>query len=279
SPPAMLRGQAAEWLPAFRVAVRSLPESAIVGTALSQSGVLGLPQEQGNRLLPLVTNEYLQMAQSPTYAKADSALPYCYGEAKPTTGFAQVYVPKGAKAATPAMVFLHGTGGSFLWYQHVLSKHFPDHLIICPAYGIGTHLLPATYFLECRSAVSKKLGIPITNPDLIGLSAGGFGACRLFAEIPDEFSQLICLAAFPDDAAIAKLRRGDRLRFLAGAEEPFVTSGDLQRRLERLRSKGAMVDERTVPLADHFFLLSHQKETAEILGNWLATESTHRRTQ
>ena len=209
------------------------------------------------------------MTQSPAYSQAASALPYCFSDPKPTTGWASIYVPTGATAKTPVILFLHGYVGSFLWYQHYLSESFPMHIIICPAYGISTASIPQTYVAESIRAAAKRLGFPISPPCLVGLSAGGFGACRLYAEAPRAYTQLICLAAYPPDDTLARFTRDSHLHFLAGGEEFFVSSGDFRRRIDRVRSTGTAAKAATIRGGDHFFLLTHPKESVNQLRQWI----------
>jgi|SRR6185369_1554533 len=267
--PVQLDPSAADYLPALRLAIQALPESAIVSMALGQPAVLGLTKEQGARLQQLTADRYRLMARSPQYANAESALPYCYSERKPATGLATVYVPTHATTNTPVIVFVHGDGGSFLWYQHYASEIFPNHIIVCPAYGISPLTIPQAYVAECLGVVSKRLGIRLATPSLVGLSAGGFGACRLYAAAPHFYSQMICLGAYPTDDTVARFARDSRPRFLSGGAEPFVSSGDLHRRVVRIQSTCAGVEEATIPGADHFFLLTHSQQTVSYLRRWI----------
>lgn len=269
APPARLHGRAAELRPAFRVALGTVPEPAVVALALTQSALLGLPQDVGNRLLPLAAERYRLISESPHYAKALSALPYCYSAERPSQGLASVYLPDAPVKDTRVIVFLHGYGGSFLWYQHLLSESFPDSIIICPAYGIADSLMPLAYVEECLNTVGKRKGFELARPHLLGLPAGGFAACGVYAQQPEAFAQLICIAAYPGDQDLPKIGKGTRVRFVAGAHEPFVASGDFQRRLRVVQSQGADIEAATVRDADHFFLLTHREETMTLLKKWL----------
>jgi pimeloyl-ACP methyl ester carboxylesterase len=179
-------------------------------------------------------------------------------------------VPDVATSNTPVILFLHGYGGSFLWYQHYLSENFSNHIIVCPACGMSAATISQAYVTEALGALSKKLGFPLSAPSLIGLSAGGFGACRLYVATPRYYSQMVCLAAYPTDDSVSRFSRDLRPRFLSGATEAYVTSGDFQRRIDRVRRTCPAVEVATVPNADHFFLLTHPKETVEHLREWLA---------
>ena len=158
--------EADAWLPTFRLALETLPESAIVALALSQPALLGLPPDQAKGLLPLVSRRYEAIAVDTVYARVPSALPYCFAAIQPTKGRATVYLPDRLTLATKLLVFLHGYGGSFLWYQHYLSERFPDRVILCPAYGISGGAMPAGYVREAIQAAQAQLGWkPGEDPD------------------------------------------------------------------------------------------------------------------
>ncbi len=269
APPPDLGAQANSFLPAFRVAVASLPEATVTTLALSQSGILGSTKEEVDTLLPLVAERYRLISASPVYSRAHSALPYCYLAERSSQGYASLYVPDGATASAPVIVFLHGYGGSFLWYQHWLSEAFPNHIIHCPAYGITTALISSEYVTESMTASARRLGFSLQRPTLVGLSAGGFGVCRLFVQAPKTFTQLICLAAYPTDDTLARFPVQVPARFLSGGAEPFVTSGDLLQRVQVIRKRAPSTELEFVNGADHFFILTHPEQTMKVLGKWV----------
>lgn len=258
SPPATVSGQAAQLMPAFRVALQNLPEGMIVSLALSQPAILGLSADEAKTLQPLVAERYKAMAGDAVYRAAPSALSYCFSPVKTDHGLASVHVPDGYGSQTPVIVFLHGYGGSFLWYQHYLAQHFPKHLIICPAYGIAASAIPASYVTECLAAVEKQLGRLSGKPWLLGLSAGGFGACRVFIDLPGRFAGLICIAAYPLSRQDGKTNS----YFLAGGDEVFVKNGQFKRLVGNAKSH-------LIPGAGHFFLLTHEQESVAKLNEWL----------
>src|SRR6185369_4931495 len=85
---------------------------------------------------------------------------------------------------------------------------------------------------------------------------------------PHYYSAVICLATYATDETLSRFSADARPRFLCGALEPFVASGDLTRRLARIRRTGCAVEEATIPGADHFFLLTHPRQTVEQLRRW-----------
>jgi predicted esterase len=270
APVAKLEPTLQQWLPAFQLALDRAPESAIVSLALSQPTLLGLNLDQAKTLQPLVKLAYEKMAQSEIYGKANSALPYNFSSVRPTLGLASVYLPTTAGAKSPVLVFLHGYGGSFLWYQHYLSEIFPDHIIICPVFGISPATIPQQYVSEAMTAIAKTVGFSLSRPTLIGLSAGGFGACRLYVRDPSRYQRLICLAAYPPDETLVRFPSNASACFLSGALEPFVTSLDFHKRIQRIQRLCPNVVEMSIPEGGHFFLLTHREQTTRILQRWVA---------
>jgi hypothetical protein len=269
SPSVTLHGAAKEWLPMFRWSLARLPEASVVAICLSQPQMLGLSAKDGQTLQSLSMERYAAMAKSPLFRAAPSALSYCFAEVKPAEGLATVHTPASCNSATPCVVFLHGYGGSFLWCLDVLVEAFPNHLIVCPAYGISTNTVPREYVLGAVAAVEKKLGFKISRPTLMGLSAGGFGACALYAQKSDEWQKMVCLAAYAREPALSRFGAGTDLRFMAGADEFFVLDGAFQRGVQGVKSRGARVDSFLVPDCGHFFLLQKRGESIAVLRRWL----------
>lgn len=259
APPPALSPEQARWLPAFRASLEWLPEPAVVVAALGQPEVLGLPKDAGERLVPLVTASHEAMLKDPEFAGARSHLAYCYSAARPDSGLARVTTPAPDKiAGAPVIVFVHGQGGSFLWYQHWLKTVFPDHIVISPAWGVAPGVMPDAYLRESVAATGKRLGRAIARPTLIGLSAGGFGVLHAAAQNPGGYERVVVLAAFVPPAPVASAGwRGRRVRFVSGADEYFVADGTLSRSVERLLRVGADASAETISGAGHFFALTH----------------------
>jgi pimeloyl-ACP methyl ester carboxylesterase len=272
APPGKLPPRQEEFLPAFRLSLVTLPESAIVGIALSQSGLLGLSAGQSETLLPLAAERYRLMATSAEYARAPSQLFYCFAETKPTTGSANVYLPDRPSKDSPVIVFLHGSGGSFLWYQHWLSETFPEAIVIAPAYGWGPVDIPVRYLTEAVIATSTRLGFPLQVPTLMGLSAGGLGGCRAYVLEPASFRRLICLGAFPPSDTLRRFPPGGEVHFVAGAKEAFVGSGQLGASVRKIRETVPRCGVFVIPQAYHFFLLTHPEPARDALRRIFALE-------
>ncbi|RBP37409.1 hypothetical protein DES53_114147 [Roseimicrobium gellanilyticum] len=269
APPVKLSGSAGDWLPAFRLAVQTLPEAAIVSLSLSQPQMLGLSKADAEKLQRLTAERYRLMAGDALFQRAPTALPYCYSEAKPREGLATVYVPNEVTQDTNCIVFLHGYGGSFLWCLHVLVEAFPEAVIICPAYGMSTGNIPPAYVKEAITRTISVTGTSLPRPVLMGLSAGGFGACKVYADTPQDWKRLICLAAYAPDTVLTEFTKGMDVCFLAGEKEEFVSNGYFNRGVQQARARGGLVRANLIPEAGHFFLLEKQETTFSILKEWM----------
>lgn len=246
-----------------------VPEPMLMQFAQSGGQAMGLGSGQAEGLQKLLTDRYAEITKDPRFATVPSLISYCFSPDKPTEGKAVMFVPEGADTDTPAILFLHGFGGSFQFYPHFFARNFPDHLIIFPAHGITTVNISADYLTESLEAAATELGFVPDKPTLVGLSAGGFGGFREYARHPDRYRGFICLAAYPPQDAQPNFPATGIVRVLAGADEPFVENDTLNAGLEIIRRRGAKAQALLLPGADHFFLLSEEEKSAKILRVWL----------
>lgn len=263
--PPTLNEQQRQWLPAFQMAVAALPEESLIAMALMQGPLLGLGDAEGKRLQTLFSNYYARVRQSAPFRNTPSALPYCFAQTKPAHGLATVYLPANVTTSTRTVLFLHGYGGSLLAYLHFIANTFSNDIVICPAYGIAPAAIPAAYIDEALKATSERVKNKRGKPLLIGLSAGGVGACRVYAANSSAFQRLICLGSIPPADAISKFSSSAKISFISGAREPHITDGSFELRLSQIRSRAASVSSELIPGADHYFLLSHGPQTRAAL--------------
>ena len=152
-----------------------------------------------------------------------------------------------------------------------------------------THVETATCALFCRgqqgdgchhhlhflianpygSATARHLGHSLSRPDLIGLSAGGFGALRVYTKSPEKFSRAIVMAAYPPADTLQQFSPAMSAYFVVGAREPYVQSGEFQRALNAIRPRIGKLEFNILPQADHYFLLAQRERAVDILQNWL----------
>ena len=268
APPISLAGVSPQWLPLIRAGVANVSEETAIATGLSQGDMIGLRQDEASRLQELFATYYRGVRKSLLFGNVPSVLDYCLSERKPQLGLATVYVPAKLTPKTKCVLFLHGYGGSLLAYPHYLSSVFSNHVIVCPAYGISPAEVSNEYLSEALKATGVRLNIALPKPTLIGLSAGGFGACRAYVRAPQVFRGLIVLGAYPPDALTGKWTREMTVRFLVGSKESYVANGSFKGQMAGVKTKVKSLEWKAIPGADHFFLLSHQDQTRAALGAW-----------
>jgi pimeloyl-ACP methyl ester carboxylesterase len=273
APPASGTPEVAPYLPLLRASLNRLPESALVNLALMQSSSLGLSSSDADKLSGLVARRYELIAASPVFKNVPSTLGYCLAETRPPQGLALIYRPRQTNAQTPVLLFVHGYGGSFLWYLHQLAEWFPNHIIICPAYGIDPSAIPAVYLDECLREAAVRLKHPLARPALVGLSAGGFGTTRVYAANPASYQQLIVMAAYPPDESFRAWPKTARSGWIVGALEYYVKDGGFAAYSKSLAARSTRHQSVIIPKADHFFLLTHPAETRKTLLAWLSPPS------
>jgi pimeloyl-ACP methyl ester carboxylesterase len=268
SPPVSLAGVSPQWLPMIRTGGGKCFGGNGDRNGLSQGQAIGLRDDEISRLRELFATYYRGVRKSPLFSKVPSVLDYCLSERKPQQGLATVYVPAKLTAKTKCIVFLHGYGGSLLAYPHYLSSVFSNHVIVCPAYGISPAEIPNEYVSEALKATGLRLNVALPKPTLIGLSAGGFGACAAYVRAPQAFGEVIVLGAYPPDEVAKKWTREMTVRFLVGSKESYVANGSFKGQMAVVEAKVKSLEWKAIPGADHFFLLSHQRSTQSALAEW-----------
>jgi hypothetical protein len=269
APAASLPNVSPTAMAAYRLGLLFTPESNVVEIVISQKEALGISEEQAAYFKNLFGERYHLIDTDPVFQDAPSALSYCFSAATPTQGMAVVYSPKKLDASLAPLVFLHGYGGSFLWSQQLLAENFSNRLIICPAFGISSGLMPPAYLSECLQAVRARVRQPVGPPILMGLSAGGFGAARIFTQSTNQFSRLIVLASYPPEETLARFNKTMSVRFMVGGKEDYVQSGVFEQYMQAIRPRLTDLAVQTVPGADHFFLLEKKEEALKTLRLWI----------
>lgn len=261
SSPPKLNAEQQKLMPIIQFGVATLPEAKLISMSGAGASFLGIPGNQASWLQEQLISYYKELENDPVFKGSPSSLSYCLSDRKPTRGHATVYLPENFSEESPCILFLHGFGGSFQFYLHFLKTCFPEYLIVCPAYGISMSRISSIYLDESLQAVAEKVGISIDKPTLIGLSAGGVGGFREFANHPQKYRRFVCLAAFPSSKVEGEVA------VIAGGEEYFVKDGTLERNSKMFLSDGGI---NIIPEADHFFLLSHPDQTRKILRRILS---------
>lgn len=256
-----------QMLPLVQLAIQNSTESSLINMSGVAAQLFEVPADLATSLQQTLSKYYQRIDADPLFTRMPSSLGYCWSTSRPNYGQASVYRPKVISTNTRRIVFLHGFGGSLKCYLYFMISCFPDDIIICPAYGVSPSNINSFYLYEAVKAVDTHLGLQgqagRKKALLIGLSAGGFGAFRLYAKDASRWqSPLIVLGAYPPPDVLGRSLRGD-VTIVAGAQEGFVKDGTLFRH-NRLIPNGN-VTVKLIPSANHFFMLTHEAKTRAIL--------------
>ncbi|MDD5521196.1 MAG: hypothetical protein PHI84_10295 [Kiritimatiellae bacterium] len=263
--------------PLFRAGLNTLPEGIlVVGALLVGSGDLGLSANQNTNLTPLVADAYSKICVDPAFSNVASALPYCFSTTRPSSGHYFLYRPSKMPETPMCIVFLHGYGGNFQFYTWVLKEEFPNAVIITPSWSVSWHRGSTTYLKDMLSDAERRCKTRLSQPWLMGISAGGRGGFLIYNQMSSSFAGYICMANAPEISVANILRRDLNILMLNGINDPMVP-------IDIARNQVALAQRRVPSLqfkeieGDHFFLLSDRKNTFGAIRTFIK-ENTDRRT-
>ncbi len=176
---------------------------------------------------------YAEMAADADFTAVGSALSSIYREISFEDfrdGHYFHYIPANVDRCkpTPALVFLHGSGGNFKAYIWLLTK-MADELgitVIAPSFGMGNWEKRGGYETITRAIedAGKHAAIDPDQIHLMGLSNGGKGLCLAESAAGPKFRSLIFLSAVwhnrirPRELAARFQQR--RILILSGGSDP-----------------------------------------------------------
>ena len=258
--------------PLFRAGLERLPESLlVVGALVVGSGDLNLSTKQATDLSLLVTDAYTKIIPDPAFRNTPSALPFCFSTKRQTTGHYFLYRPEKIPDNPVCIVFLHGHGGNFQFYTWVLKEEFPDAIILAPSWGVSWARGSTTYLKDMFADAEHRVGVNLSKPWLMAISAGGRGGFLIYNQMPTGFSGYVCLASLPGLSEARQLHQDLKILMLNGTADAMVPIA--------LARKHAEIARRAVPTlvtkeieGSHFFLLSKREETFGAIRDFMKPE-------
>lgn len=239
-------------------------------------------QKQRRELSALTDTIYAESQADADFTAAGSALPMIYHEmtfGQFRDGHYFHYIPAKVDRTkpTPALVFLHGSGGNFKAYIWLLSK-IADELgitVIAPTFGLGNWEKKGGYEAITRAITDaeKHAAIDPEQIHLMGLSNGGKGMCLAESSEGLKFRTLIFLSAVLHNrispSTLAARLKGRPALVLSGGSDDRVPWDYVSGYAEKLERGGMHITTRCFEQDDHFLFFRKRAEVLQTIIRWI----------
>src|SRR5688500_14684884 len=155
----------------------------------------GIMPEQLRVLTAGFNDVYARIATDPAFANVPSALADAISADANRKAHYFLYRPSRVTDETPVIVFLHGFGGNFQFYTYLLKEAFPDRVIIAPSCGIAWPVEGVPLLDEVLDDAARRLGVRLSRPWLLAISAGGPAGFAAYATAPQRYHGFVCLVS------------------------------------------------------------------------------------
>jgi predicted esterase len=238
------------------------------------------------RLRGLIVDVYRDMDRDPAFRALGSAMPYAYDNLD--SGHLYAYVPARAPGEKLGLLlFLHGSGGNFKVYTHILQRVAEQEhvMVVAPSFGFGNWHMPGGTAAIAAAAdyAVRELDADPSQVVLMGLSNGGRGVARALRDGAEHYAGVVLLSAVMETDVLRGV--DDRYR----GTPALVLYGDADDRLPRdyeeagaeaLRKAGLGVRVHAYPREDHFLFFSQrasiQSEVAAFVRKTLTQQAARR---
>ena len=235
-------------------------------------------------LVTLFETAYGSIARDPGFEDVRSSMPWCLAGVGVDKGDGFVFIPasrmsdQSGKDPAPAIVFLHGYGGSLLWNLWALKESFPDYAIVMPSGGIAWADQDPTvvhqYLTAMIDEVQSRHAIRLDTPWLVALSQGGPTGFRLASARPEAFRGFVGIATAPEAPETLATTPGFPILMVNGDKDERVGIATAVNGFTRLKDCGANIQLKTLAEADHFFFLSQPETTEHVIRAFFREQST-----
>jgi pimeloyl-ACP methyl ester carboxylesterase len=228
------------------------------------------------RLRRLTMEVYRPMDADAAFAPLGSAMTYAYEEGD--SGHLYSYVPSHAPGERlGALVFLHGSGGNFKVYTHLLTRVAERErlVIVSPSFGFGNWQREGgTGAVErARRHAVETLGADSTRVFLAGLSNGGRGITRALAANGDAYRAVIAISAVLEteliDVRVSVRARNMPALVVYGTEDDRIPTSHETQGAAALAGAGLRVRSHAYEGEDHFLLFSRRVEVLDEIASFI----------
>ncbi len=253
----------------FQLGLAVLPEEMMIPmSVIGSSYFYDFKDDSPSDVSRIASERYKDVRNDPLVGPLQSTLQYSFSPVKQDHGFYYLYRPKRITDTTQLIIFLHGFGGCFKYYNYFLKETFPDDIVVVPVYGYSGGLVTNEYLRDTWADLKGRVAIQGRKPWIIGISAGGYSVFRLYANQPEMFSGGVSIASYCPKKYLNKLSRGMSLLMINGDREQGLSTEFLS---EQENALSGVVDDFEFRLVEgtHFFLFSREKEVSEALGTFI----------
>jgi poly(3-hydroxybutyrate) depolymerase len=247
-----------------------------VGTYLAPALDPIITVSSAARLRRLTMEVYRAMDADPAFAPLGSAMTYAYDDSDSRHLYA--YVPAhGAGERLGALVFLHGSGGNFKVYTHLLAAVAERErlVLVAPSYGFGNWQTEGGIDAveSARRYAVDSLGADPGRVVLAGLSNGGRGITRALARDGEAYRALVAISAVLEpeviDIRVAVKARGMPALVVYGTKDDRIPVSHETAGAAALERAGLRVRTHAYEGEDHFLLFSRRDELIEEIGGFV----------
>ena len=239
-------------------------------------------RKQANELAELTDEIYAEQAQNSEFHACGSAMGQIYNEMTLLSfndGHYFHYIPTQADRTqpSPALVFLHGSGGNFKAYTWLLAQlaEKTGHIVIAPTFGLGNWEKRGASE-AINSAIqdaTRHAEIDFSQIHLMGLSNGGKGV-SLFASTSEiRFRSLIFLSALIHNSdaprMIAAKNKDTPVLALSGGSDERIPWDYITHYTLKMADEGLPVTTRRIEGADHFLFFRQRHVVLDEIADWL----------
>ncbi len=174
---------------------------------------------------------------------------------------------------------MHGAGGNFKVYTHILSK-LADQLgfvIIAPSFGYTGYWDTQTGeegILEAIDDASNQALLDRRNIYLVGLSNGGLGVSRMASKFPRKFAGLVYISPVIVREELFSEWWGRPILIVTGAQDRRIPVEAIRSTASFWRNFGVDVTLKIDPFEDHFLIFTQTTKLLTDIKDWLRLRKT-----
>lgn len=181
-------------------------------------------------------------------------------------------VPPRAKGPVPLVVFVHGNGGTFQFYPHLLARAVVERglaiAFVSNGMGFWSGQDAADRIARVVDAVGREVEVDRSRVSLVGLSAGGPAVVEAALRSSGRYRSVVAVSAiFPEIGE--RSAPGTRLLILHGAEDPRASVEDARRARDDLARRGTPVELHVDPNEDHLAFLTARERWIPLVLDWV----------